>query len=255
LVARDSLVLGSKFSSAELYGHFADSWRISQDESLFHYATGESTATFTDRSAPRGKATLGSLDSAARTKAERRCRADGISAPGPLAECTLDLAVTGDSSFVSSAALAQAVSRDGIASRSAAPMAVGQTGSLMVSGTGKQGYIVFDEIGKKRLTYERPTNSATELTPGTYTVVLNSSRQRVTVTPGQQAVVQAGRLVVSGTGKQGYEVFDDTGKDRLTYERPTNSVTELLPGTYVVKVGKRSFTALVKAGEQATVSP
>jgi hypothetical protein len=133
--------------------------------------------------------------------------------------------------------------------------AVVQAGSLVVSGTGKQGYVVFDDAGKHRLTYDRPTNWVTELFPGTYTVVLNSSRQRVTVTPGQQAVVQAGSLVVSGTGKQGYEVFDDTGKDRLTYERPMNSVTELLPGTYVVKVGKRSFTALVKAGERVTVGP
>jgi hypothetical protein len=319
LVARDGFVLGAKFSSAELYGRFADSWRISQDQSLFHYGEGESTATFTDRSVPREHVTLRGLGAAPRAKADRLCRAGGITAPGPLAECTLDLAVTGDRSFLSSAALAQAVGRDRIASRSAATTAVVQAGSLLVSGTGKQGYIVFDDIGKKRLTYERPTNSTTELPPGTYTVVLNASRQRVAVTPGQQAVVQAGSLVVSGTGKQGYVVFDDAGQHRLTYERPTNwvtelfagtytvvlnasrqrvtvtpgqqtvvqagsltvsgtgkegyaifdetgkhrltyqrpqnSVTELLPGTYVVKVGKRTFRAVVRAGERATVSP
>jgi hypothetical protein len=319
LVARDGLVLGTKFSSAELYGRFAESWRINQDQSLFHYAQGESSATFTDRSVPREHVTLASLGAAPRAAAERVCRAAGITASDPLAECTLDLAVTGDRSFLSSATLAQAVSRDRIASRSAATTAGVQAGSLLVSGTGKQGYVVFDDIGKKRLTYERPTNSATELPPGTYTVVLNASRQRVTVTPGQQAVVQAGSLVVSGTGKQGYVVFDDAGQHRLTYERPTNwvteifpgtytvvlntsrqrvtvtpgertvvqagslavsgtgkegytvfddtgihrltyqrprnSVTELLPGTYVVKVGKRTFTAVVGAGERATVSP
>jgi len=49
-----------------------------------------------------------------------------------------------------------------------------RAGSLMVSGTGKQGYEVFDDIGKKRLTYERrrtrPLNSRPARTP----VVLNS---------------------------------------------------------------------------------
>ena len=248
LVARNGVVLAADFSSADLYGRFADSWRISQDESLFHYGKGESTATFTDRSVPRENVTLGSLDAAKRAEAERQCRAAGITAPGPLAECTLDLAVTGDRSFVSSAALAQTTS----ASRPATT-AGGPAGSLMVSGAGKQGYEVFDEAGKKRLTYERPTNSATDLPPGTYTVVLNASRQRVTVTPGQQAVVQAGSLVVSGAGKQGYEVYDDTGKDRLTYERPTNSVTELLPGTYTVVLNASRQRATVTPGQQAVV--
>jgi hypothetical protein len=253
LVARNGLVLSTEFSSTDLYGRFAESWRISQDESLFYYAQGESTATFTDRSVPRESVTLASLDPAKRADAERQCRAAGITAPGPLAECTLDLAVTGDRSFLSSAALAQAVSRNGIASPSTATTAGGQAGSLMVSGTGKQGYEVYDDIGKKRLSYERPTNSVTEILPGTYTVNLNASRQHVTVTPGQQAVVQAGSLVVSGTGN--YEVFDDSGKKRLTYERPANSVTELLPGTYVVKVGQQSFRAVVRAGQRATVTP
>jgi len=77
----------------------------------------------------------------------------------------------------------------------------------------------------------------------------------VEVTPGQQAVVRAGSLTVSGTGMESYYVYDVAGKESLTSSRTTNSVTELLPGTYVVKVGERSFTVSVKAGELATVNP
>jgi len=45
-------------------------------------------------------------------------------------------------------------------------------------------------------------------------------RQRVEVKAGEQTVVQAGTLMVSGTGKEGYCVFDDIGRERLTHERP-----------------------------------
>ena len=251
LVARDGFVLPAEISFQELYGRFAESWRISQDESLFHYAEGESTATYTDRSAPREDVTLDSLDPAARAEAERRCRAAGITAPVPLAECTLDLAVTGDDSFLFSAALAQSVTRQVTDSSSVSK----EPGSLMVSGTGKESYFVYDAAGKDPITSSRTTNSVTELLPGTYTVVLNGSRQRVEVTPGQQAVVKAGSLTVSGTGKESYYIYDEAGKESLTSSRTTNSVTELLPGTYVVKLGERNFTASVKAGELATVSP
>ncbi len=136
----------------------------------------------------------------------------------------------------------------------AGKQAVVQAGTLLVSGTGNEGYSVFDELGRDRLTHERPTNAVTELLPGTYTVIVNASRQRVDVSAGKQAVVQAGSLIVSGTGTEGYSVFDELGRDRLTHERPLNAVTELLPGAYVVKVGQRSFPVTVKAGQRATVS-
>jgi RHS repeat-associated protein len=111
LVTRNGVALEGTggFAPTELYGRFGESWRIRQSESLFHYAKGESTATFTDRTVPRENVTLASLDPAARAKAENECRAAGITAPGPLADCTLDLAVTGDRSYLLSASLAQGV--------------------------------------------------------------------------------------------------------------------------------------------------
>ena len=61
--------------------------------------------------------------------------------------------------------------------------------------------------------------------------------------------------MVSGTGKERYQVFDATGQRGLTAYIATNSTTELLVGTYVVKIGGRTFTVSVKPGQRATVSP
>jgi RHS repeat-associated protein len=253
LVARDGTAMGKEFSSKDLYGLFGESWRVTQKESLFHYAKGESTATFTDRSVPRENVTVASLDPSARAEAERQCRAAGITATAALAECTIDFAMTGDRRFLSSAALVQAVRPDVVAPKSGAIAAGKEAGSVMVSGTGKETYNVLDPSGQAKVAWDRPTNSVTELLPGTYTVMLNNSQQRLEVTPGQQAVVRAGSLMVAGTGKEWYHVFDSSGKEKLAWDRPTNSVTELLSGTYTVMVNNSQQRVEVTPGQQAVV--
>ena len=133
--------------------------------------------------------------------------------------------------------------------------AVVRAGSLMVSGTGKDTYNVFDSTGKIDLVNYRAPNSATEMLPGTYTVVLNGSQQLIDVTPGQQAVARSGSLIVSGTGKEEYSVLDSTGEQTLATYRLVNAVTDLFPGTYVIKMGTRTAKASIQAGQRTTVSP
>lgn len=87
----------------ELYQTVGESWRITHKDSLFDYVKGESTATFTDRSIPTSRATLDSLDPAARTAAETTCRALGVPAGPSLDDCTLDVAITGDAGYAASA--------------------------------------------------------------------------------------------------------------------------------------------------------
>src|SRR5207245_10362512 len=99
----------------------------------------------------------------------------------------------------------------------------------------------------------RPMTSVTTVHAGTYTLSLNDARQIVEVAAGQQAVVRAGSMMVSGTGKESYNVFDSTGKAGLVNFRPTNSVTELLPGTYTVILNGSQERVEVAAGQQAVV--
>jgi len=97
---RDGTVLSQPLAQTVLYGAFADSWRISQEDSLFVYADGESTETFTDRNFPTNIVTLDDLDPDARAAAEAVAIANGLT-PGTFEfETTvLDVVLTGSEDF------------------------------------------------------------------------------------------------------------------------------------------------------------
>ncbi len=57
---------------------FAQTWRITQPESLFDYGWGQSTQTFTDLTFPRNHRTLGDLNDRDRDRARRDCERQGL---------------------------------------------------------------------------------------------------------------------------------------------------------------------------------
>jgi RHS repeat-associated protein len=95
---------GKSFSSAQLddfdtrYRQFADSWRITQSESLLHYESGETTATYTDMSFPDQPP---QLSAAQRSSAEQLCGSMALPAEAHDA-CVLDVAMTGDAGYAAS---------------------------------------------------------------------------------------------------------------------------------------------------------
>jgi RHS repeat-associated protein len=101
----DGTQLGTTIGSHVLYGAFADSWRITQEESLFVYGEGESTETYTNRNFPHEVITYETLDPGLRAAAEAIVRAAGVP-EGTLAfrNAVLDLALSGDPSFAGAAA-------------------------------------------------------------------------------------------------------------------------------------------------------
>lgn len=102
---RDGRVLAQPLAQTQLYGEFADSWRISQDESLFVYAEDESTETFTDRRFPANAITLADLDPQARTAAEALAEAAGLEPGSFTFETTvIDIALTDVGEFANAAA-------------------------------------------------------------------------------------------------------------------------------------------------------
>src|SRR5205807_9956787 len=52
LALPDGTVLPQPVSQSTLYGQYADAWRITDQTSLFDYAPGQSTATFTNEDFP-----------------------------------------------------------------------------------------------------------------------------------------------------------------------------------------------------------
>ncbi|MFO0728964.1 MAG: hypothetical protein U1E65_34610 [Myxococcota bacterium] len=92
---RDGTAVATPPSFDDLYAVFGDSWRVRPAESLFDYADGESTATFTDRTFPDRPLTAADLSAAARASAQATCAAAGVTDPQLLDDCTLDVGATG----------------------------------------------------------------------------------------------------------------------------------------------------------------
>ena len=99
LVTQDGTNLGTDTSFESLYPKYADSWRITQEKSLFDYASYEDTEYFTDRDFPQVLSTSDQLDANTRAEAEQICKAANITNPILLENCILDVALTGDADF------------------------------------------------------------------------------------------------------------------------------------------------------------
>ncbi|HET9851634.1 MAG TPA: RHS repeat-associated core domain-containing protein [Candidatus Limnocylindrales bacterium] len=106
LATRDGTVLDREAADFldQLYGPFADSWRIAQVDSLFDYRAGETTETFQQIEVPTTNVTVADLDARARADAEALCRAMGVTSDPILTDCIFDVGMTGDPSFAGSAA-------------------------------------------------------------------------------------------------------------------------------------------------------
>jgi len=89
-------------SFASLYPRFSNSWRITQEESLFRYDRGQSTQTFTNKRLPTRAIDVETLPN--RSQAEEACRQAGVQHPRLLQECILDVGISGDAEFAASAA-------------------------------------------------------------------------------------------------------------------------------------------------------
>jgi hypothetical protein len=91
--------LGANPTIGDLYSNYAESWRITQDESLFDYFDGDTTDTYTDRTFPDAVVNSSSLPQATRDEAEAICRSNGVLDAVLLEACTLDVGMTGDATF------------------------------------------------------------------------------------------------------------------------------------------------------------
>ena len=106
-VTANGVNLGVTPSPATIHSQFADSWRLTQAESLFDYGPGQTTSTFTDRTFPHAFVNASTIPNAAR--AMQACRGEGITDAGILADCIVDDAATNNQSVLSHYAQAQLV--------------------------------------------------------------------------------------------------------------------------------------------------
>lgn len=96
---------GEAISANSLYPKFADSWRVTQANSLFLYDSGRSTLTYTDRNFPRA---LPILNAQQEAWAKGICSAAGIKDEPYYSECVFDVALTNDPALAKSSFWIQA---------------------------------------------------------------------------------------------------------------------------------------------------
>ena len=99
LVTRQGVAMPSPVAFGELYHVFAESWRITQANSLFDYDAGQDTETFTNRAFPRRLLRASDLDPAIRAQAQKACEEAGVVDPAWMEACILDVGTMSDLSF------------------------------------------------------------------------------------------------------------------------------------------------------------
>ena len=141
-VARaDGTVLARPFAFAELHGAFRDDWRVATEaDSLFSYDAGESLDGFYRPEIPGAAIGLETLALSARDAATSAARDAGI-VPGTanFNNAVLDFALTGDASFLLSAAEMPAFATETVLVEDAAPVNLtGTAGNDTLVGTTRQ---------------------------------------------------------------------------------------------------------------------
>jgi RHS repeat-associated protein len=91
---RDGTAIGGTITQERLYGDYGNSWRITQETSLFDYAQGTNTATFTNLNFPSNVVTIDTLTPEQRAAAEQIAHAAGITDPEVLEDAIVDIFLT-----------------------------------------------------------------------------------------------------------------------------------------------------------------
>jgi len=149
----DLHVRGSKESFEpsyqKLYPKFADSWRISDKSTLFTYDKGRNTASYTIHNFPDKPGDAKALPGYA--AAEAVCKGYGITDPAILADCALDVAITGRPEFARSAAWNQTFS--------AGTTFAGTTWQLNLKNPGDSASVTFDAKAHEKIFVQVPQST------------------------------------------------------------------------------------------------
>jgi hypothetical protein len=91
---------GQPLTTEQLYGQFANAWRVLQANSLLDYGPGQSTVTFTDPNFPEAPITLADLPTSVFAPAAQAVAAAGITDPGAAAAAEFDYIASGGEASV-----------------------------------------------------------------------------------------------------------------------------------------------------------
>jgi len=210
--------LGTNPDFYTFYNEYANSWRISQNESLFDYAQGETTETFTIEDYPRTLVRASDLDATTHAAAAQICRDAGITDPVFLEDCILDVALTGDPTFAENpGGLTPALSANVIPPL---PPQAGTTGFSQLSG------LVYDVVAKKPINNAQVTLTTNGLPlVGVNAKFTNDGKYQTDVVPTGSGY----QLDITSTDYIAEKVFNLTTLDAQT---KTVELVNLVPLNY-----------------------
>jgi len=249
LRTRDGDLVAVGSSPDVIHADFADSWRLGDGESLFDYAGGESTASFTDPAFPYVHVTVSDLPTAQADAAFASCEASGVVGQTALDACALDVALSGDEDMAAGALVMQSgTSASGVGNGSFEDPAIGSRFvSLGLGATMGAWTVVSGSVDLVHSSYWQPA-------AGSQSLDLNSCSpgriaQTMAVEAGQRyriAYSYAGNPETSDRLKKFHVEVDGAVVDRRTFDT-TGRTTQSMGWSSAV-------TAFVATGDRATIA-
>jgi VWD domain-containing protein len=247
---RDGQPLTGEITRQGLYRTFGDSWRVDTASSLFVYGRGENTQTFTDRTFPDQLVGVADLDPARRAAAQEICTAAGVTDPAQLADCVLDVAVTGRAAFAVNSADVQ--TNRAVA---AAAAATGPGATTPVGGTLRDGAVVSGQLtaGGQANRYTVDTGGVTDFFVADWRGATDACEQAFTVnlvdvsTGNSPCTGQSVRFHVPDPGRT-YQVEILSPKGATGAYRFT--IVTQKPRTLAARLGERVTGALDVRGRE-----
>ncbi|MFO1161128.1 MAG: VWD domain-containing protein [Reyranellaceae bacterium] len=132
---KDGTVLPMPLSAGQLYGAFADAWRVAQATSLLDYGAGQTTNSFTNKAFPQNAVTLADLPQDAVARATVLAVQAGITNTGLLQQAAFDFVATGNLDLITLAANQQqlGVQTTAVAQLSGSPSGIALAGISAVA--------------------------------------------------------------------------------------------------------------------------
>ena len=236
LTLPDGTVLSGPITTGEL-AQFANAWRVPQQFSLFDYAAGQSTATFTDTSYPELPIVLADLPASIVSAAAAVVAVAGITDPGVAAAAEFDyIASGGDITFVQADAQllsGRTTTPETVTPSSPPPVSIGilpDKGHVMGDGTDPIP-VVFDVYLTAAATADTVVNYAVlgnsgdigaaafgTLPSGSVTIAAGQTMAQVTITvpPTALGTLPQGQLELGISSPAGVPIFTPSAKAIVT---------------------------------------